>query len=211
MLKQCTALALVAVAAAGCTTVRETQPTQTAREQLIMSTAADLASEKITPNVPKGNTIFVDSSHFADDAEYRTSYAVARIQAQLLKEGYKIAGSADKADTIAEVSTGALSIDQADKLFGIPSAKIPIPLSSPINTPQLAIYKKAIRTGVAKFNVAFYDAKSGSLEDVVGPVYGFSHYDKSSIFGFGWKNSNLLPPAAQAEMEGKTPKGAAAQ
>lgn len=210
MLRQCAALALVAVTAAGCTTVRETQPTQTAREQLMMSTAADKASEKISPNVPRGNAIFVDSSRFGDNTEYRTNYAVARIQAQLLKDGYKIVGSPDNADTIAAASTGALSIDQADKLFGIPSATLPIPLTGPVNTPELAIYKKAIRTGVAKFNVAFYDARTGNMQDVVGPIYGFSHYDKSSIFGFSWKNSNLLPPAAQAEMEGKKPKNATA-
>jgi len=203
MLSKCAALALVGVVVTGCTTVRETQPTQTAREQLMMSTAADEASLKITPNVPQGNAIFVDSAQFSDDAEYRTEYAVARIQARLLKLGYRVVGSADKADTVAQISTGALSIDQRDQLWGIASAPIPIPLTGTIHTPELAIYKKATRTGVAKFNVAFYNAKTGDLQDVDGPVYGFSHYDKSTLFGYGWKKSNLLPPNVQAEMEGK--------
>lgn len=201
-----TGAALVAcLTAAGCTTIRETQPTQTAREQLMMSRAADLASAKIDPNVPKGNAIYVDTSNFQNSDEYHTHYAVAQIRARLLSEGYRLVGAADKADTIAEISTGALSIDQADTLFGVPSITVPIPLSGPVNTPEIALYKKARRTGVAKFDVSFFNAKTGDLQDVVGPVYGFSHYDRSSIMGFGWKNSNLLPPDAQAEMQGKTP------
>ncbi|MGB7757429.1 MAG: DUF6655 family protein [Salinisphaera sp.] len=190
---------------AGCTTVRETQPTQTAREQLMLSTAADLASAQIKPNVPQGNSVYVDSSEFTDDAEYKTKYAVAQIQSQLLADGYKLVGSADKADTIAEVSNGALSVDQADTLFGIPSIPIPIPLTGTVKTPELALYKKARRTGVAKFGVAFYNAKTGDMQDIVGPVYGFSHYDRSSIIGISWKHQNLLTPDQEARMAGETP------
>ncbi|HET7312902.1 DUF6655 family protein [Salinisphaera sp.] len=191
--------------AAGCTTIRETQPAQTAREQIMMSRAADLASVKIEPNVPKDNAIFVDATNFTSDATARTGYAIARITAQLLSEGYHIVGSADAADTIAEVSTGALSIDQSDTLFGLPSTPIPIPLSGTLTTPEVAIYKKAKRTGVAKFLVSFYSAKTGALQDVVGPVYGFSHFDRYSLFGFGWKHSNLLPPEALAAKQGEDP------
>ncbi|AWN16693.1 putative protein-transmembrane prediction [Salinisphaera sp. LB1] len=191
---------------AGCTTVRETQPTQTAREQLMLSTAADRASAQIKPNVPRGNAIYVDSSEFTDDAEYKTKYAIAQIQSQLLADGYKLVGSADKADTIALVSNGALSIDQANTMLGIPSIPIPIPLTGTVSTPEIAFYKKARRTGVAKFGIAFYNAKTGDMQDVVGPVYGFSHYDKSSIMGISWKHQNLLTPTQQARMNSEKPK-----
>ncbi|MGN8160134.1 DUF6655 family protein [Salinisphaera sp. RV14] len=194
------------LAVAGCTTVRETQPTQTAREQLMLSTAADHASAQIKPNVPRGNAIYVDSSEFTDNAEYKTKYAIAQIQSQLLADGYKLVGSADKADTIALVSNGALSIDQANTMLGIPSIPIPIPLTGTVSTPELAFYKKARRTGVAKFGIAFYNAKTGDMQDVVGPVYGFSHYDKSSILGISWKHQNLLTPTQQARMNSETPK-----
>lgn len=203
MLKQCAVFSLVAVAVAGCTTVRETQPTQTAREQLIMSSAADYASAQIHPNVPRGNAIFVDPAHFTDDSEYRTGYAITRIQSQLLSEGYKLVGAADQADTVAEISTGALSIDQSDTLVGIPSIPIPIPLTGTVTTPELAAFKKARRTGVAKFNIAFYNAKTGDLQDVVGPVYGFSHDNKSTLFGYSWRHQNIVPPADRDDLQGK--------
>lgn len=202
--KGAVALATVCLTLTACTTIRETQPSQTAREQLLLSTAADQASAKIAPNVPQGNAIYVDTSHFIDNGEYRTQYAVGRIRSQLLSEGYKLVGSADQADTVVEVSSGALSIDQADTLLGLPSIPIPIPLTGTVQTPELALYKKAARTGVAKFNLAFYNAKTGGMQDIVGPIYGFSHFDRSKILGIGWRNSNLLPPEAEAEMKGKT-------
>lgn len=196
------AVAATTLTAAGCTTIRETKPSQTAREQLMLSKAADLASAKIKPNLPAGDAIYVDTSYFSAGSEYRGKYAVARIRSQLLSDGYRLVGSAGKADTIAEISAGALSIDESNTLFGIPSITVPIPLSGPVSTPQIGFFKRGVRTGVAKFDVSFYDAKTGTLEDSVGPVYGFSHYNRSSLLGIGWKNSNLLPPKARAEMRG---------
>lgn len=200
-----TTLVFACLTVAGCTTVRRTQPTQTAREQLMLSTAADLASAQIKPNLPRGNAIYVDTSEFGDSSEYKTKYAIAQIRSQLLADGYKLVGSADEADTIAQVSNGALSIDQADILFGMPSIPLPIPLTGTVQTPQIALYQKARRTGVAKFGVAFYSAKTGEMQDIVGPVYGFSHDDRSSIMGISWQNQNLLTLDEQARMHGKTP------
>lgn len=199
------ALIFSCLSVAACTTVRQTQPSQTAREQLMLSTAADLASAQIKPNLPRGNAIYVDTSEFSDNSEYKTKYAIAQIRSQLLADGYKLVGSADKADTIAQVSNGALSIDQADIFFGMPSIPLPIPLTGTVQTPQVAVYHKARRTGVAKFGVAFYSAKTGDMQDIVGPVYGFSHDDRSSILGISWLHQNLLTQNEQARMHGKTP------
>ena len=171
-----------------------------------MTSAADYASAQITPNVPRGNAIFVDSSQFLTDEEYHPGYAVASIQSRLLEQGYKLVGSADAADTVARISTGALSIDQRDTLFGIPSIPIPIPLTGTVQTPELAAYKKKRRTGVAKFLVSFYDAKTGDMQDVVGPVYGFSHDNKSSLFGVSWRAQNLVPAEMQDDLQGKADK-----
>jgi hypothetical protein len=197
-------LLLICLSIVGCTTVRQTEPDQTAREQLRLSRAADLASAKIHPNLPKGNAIYIDTSYFPDNDDYRTHYAIARIRAQLLEDGYRLVDSADDADTIAEISSGALSIDHEDTLFGLPSTPIPIPLTGTVHTPEIALYKKRRYTGIAKFNIAFYNAKSGSLQGVKGPIYGFSHDDNAAILGIGWKHQNLLPPAVADEMKGKT-------
>lgn len=198
------ALALVTITGTGCTTTRETKPAQTAREQLMLSKAADLASAKINPNLPAGNAIFVDTSYFNAGSGYRGKYAIARIRSQLLSEGYRLVGTTHQADTVAEISTGALSVDQSHTQFGLPSFTIPVPLSGPFNTPRIALYQRARRIGIAKFNVSFYSAKTGQLEDIAGPVYGFSYDNHSSFLGIGigWAHNNLLPPQAKAAQKG---------
>ncbi len=185
---------LVLILLGGCTTLRETMPTQTARHQLLLSTAADQASAQIDPNVPAGNSIFVDASNFgSEDSEYQDEYAISTIKAALLRKGYRLAASADDADTILDISSGALSINRTERLFGIPSAAIPIPLAGPLETPELALWKSKDRTGIAKFLLTFYDANTGALQDASAPVYGFSYYDQSTILFYGTTESNLLP------------------
>jgi len=185
----------------GCTTLRETEPEQTARQQLLISSAADQASAQIAPNLPVGNTIYVDSSLFGTNEDYQDFYALNSINAALLRKGYSLAASPDEADAVLKVSNGALSIDRTSKLFGIPSATIPIPLTGPLKTPELALWKSDERTGVAKFLLVFYDARTGALLDANGPVYGFSHYDRSKTLFFGRTRSNLIPEQTKVRKE----------
>jgi hypothetical protein len=191
--------ALIAVLVSGCTTLRETSPTQTAREQLLLSKAADQASAEIQPNLPLGTKIYIDTSDFGVDngAEYQKEYAVGAIEAALLKDGYPIVPKPDDADTIASIRSGALSINKKKYLIGIPSAGVPIPFTGTLHTPTIAFYSNKKRTGVAKFGVAFYDAKTGAPENVMDPIYGFSHFNQYSVLFFGWTHSNLLPPAVK--------------
>lgn len=192
---------LILIALGGCTTLRQTEPPQTARQQLLLSTAADQASAKIKPDLPAGSSIFVDTSNFGYSSEYRSQYAIGAIKAALLKQGYSLAASADDADTILMVSSGALSINRTEQLFGIPSTAIPIPLAGPLETPELALWKSKERTGIAKFLLAFYDADTGMLQHGGEPLYGFSHYDQSSILFYGTTESNLLPERLQKRKE----------
>lgn len=186
---------------AGCTTIRETQPSQTARHQLLLTAAADDVSTKIAPNLPPGTRIYVDTTNFGSEGEYRSKYMISAVKAALLRQGYGLVNDIADADTIADISNGALSVDRVGKLFGIPSADIPIPLAGPVSTPELAIWKSKKRTGVAKVLLSFYDTKTGLLQSGGNPVFGYSHYNRSSILFYGRTYSDLKdePPKARAK------------
>lgn len=181
----------------GCTTIRETNPTQTAREQLLMSKAVDNAGAQIHPNLPAGNKIYVDTSDFGDNAEYNKTYAIGVIKTALLKRGYDLVAKPGDADTILNIRAGALSINEKNSLLGIPSITLPVPLSGPITTPEIGFWKSKHRRGVAKLGLTFYNAHSGTLEDAIGPIYGFSHYNTNSLLFVGWTNSDLLPSSSK--------------
>lgn len=181
----------------GCASVRETQPPTTANEQLLISRAADEAAAQIDPTVATASRIFIDTRHFKSEND--THYAVSAITTRLLEAGYEIVPSRSEAESIATLRTGALSINKKEQLwFGIPSVTVPIPLAGPFETPGLDLFKTVERTGVAKFGVTFRDARTGALQDSIGPIYGFSHHNRRKILMMGWSSSDLIPAEAEA-------------
>lgn len=176
---------------AGCTTLRQTEPTQTARHQLLLSTAADNVGAQIDPNLPPGTRIYLDTDNFESEDEYHSQYMIGAVTAALLRQGYALARSTSEADTIADISNGAMSINRVDKLFGIPSGDIPIPLTGTLATPELSLWKSNRRTGIAKVLLTFYDAETGILQAGGVPLYGYSHYDRSSLLFYGTTDTDL--------------------
>ena len=175
----------------GCTTMRESLPSRTATEQLLISTAADHASDKLQMRLPKGTKAFIDDSRFeATDGKY----AAAAIRDALLRQGLDIVDDKVKAQTVVELRSGALSIDQSSLIVGIPSFTVPIPLAGPFTTPELALYGTHQTRGIAKFGAAAYDPATGLLIVSIGPAYGYSEVTERTVFFFiSWTKQDILP------------------
>jgi hypothetical protein len=194
----------IILALGGCSTERKTDPPRTATEQLLISAAADRAAERVKLDVPKGAKLFVDSSNFdGTDAKY----AIAALREQLLRDGGRLVSSRTDADYVVEIRSGALSIDENSVLVGIPQMDIPIPLAgSSFSFPEIALFKKEERKGVAKFAAAGYGAEDGMLADASAPQYGFSHETEWIVLLFiSWRTSDLLPESAREPIIDVTP------
>jgi hypothetical protein len=188
-------IALIAVATAlavsGCTTVRESSPQRTATEQLLISTAADRAAERLALRVPSGARVFVDAANFEG---IDSKYAIGAIRDHLLRTGMKLVADRGNADTVVEIRAGALSVDEKQLLVGIPQMNIPIPLAGSFSFPEIALFKTRERKGVAKFAATAYGAAEGSLVDSSGPQYGYSHQTEWVVLLFlSWTSSDLIP------------------
>jgi hypothetical protein len=182
----------ILLALAACSTVNDTAPQRSATEEMLISTAADRAAEKLTLALPKKDKVFVDASNVdGTDAKY----AVATIRAHLLQKGIRLVDDKKAAHTIVELRAGALSIDKSQNLIGIPSFNIPIPLSTtPLSTPEVALYKNDDQKGVAKFAIIAYDAKQGKLISSEVPQYGYSHKTKRTVLiFFTWTDNDAAP------------------
>lgn len=186
------ALMLVALAAGGCTTQRETEPARTATEQLLISTAADHAAARLVLGIPPGTKVFLDATNFEG---IDGKYAIGAIRDHLLKEGLWLVDLRSEADAIVEIRSGALSTDKHDALVGIPQFDIPIPLAgSDLTFPEIALYKESQRRGVAKFAATGYDAETGRHLGSTGPQYGFSHKTEWTVLLFiSWTSTNAIP------------------
>ncbi|RYF13084.1 MAG: hypothetical protein EOO77_16225 [Oxalobacteraceae bacterium] len=166
-------LALLAILLlTGCTTTRVTLPQRSATEQLLISEAAEAAAVAIHLNLGSRKA-FLDTTNFEGvDARY----AMSAIRESLLRQGNAIVDNRDLADTIIEVRAGALSIDSATKVLGIPSVDVPR-----FFIPGLNIVSRTRNTGVARFSLFAYDRATGKLVALVAPVTGYSRRDTKSF------------------------------
>lgn len=193
-------IAFIAIAAAlavsGCTTARESSPQRTATEQLLISTAADRAAERLALRIPQGARVFVDAGNFEG---IDSKYAIGAIRDYLLKTGARLVADRGNADTVVEIRSGALSVDEKQLLVGIPQMNIPIPLAGSFSFPEIALFKKRDREGIAKFAATGYGATDGNLVDSSGPQYGYSRQTDWVVLLFlSWTSSDVTPEEPDA-------------
>jgi len=172
-----------------CTTERESNPTRTATEQLIISAAADRAAAQMSAPLSPGTKIFVDAQYFEG---LDSKYTIGAIRDQLAKNGAQLVADRGSADVVVEIRSGAQSIDQTSTLVGIPSFDIPIPLTGAFKFPEIALFKKAQQIGTAKIAATGYEQKSGAYEFSVKPDEGLSHRTKWTVLIFiSWETDDL--------------------
>lgn len=199
------AAAISLMALAGCTTVRVTEPSQTATEQLLVSTAVDHAVERLKPTLPAAAKVFVDTSYFDTapaDGLLLPKYAIGTVRDALLRQGAHLVDNKKAASVVVELRTGGASIDHDTFLIGIPSFSVPIPLAGAFTFPQIALYERDRQTGLAKLAVTAYDTKSGALAATTGPRYGTSDRTHYVVLLFvSWTRSDLVPPRLEGKVD----------
>ncbi|MBU1324351.1 MAG: hypothetical protein KJ676_03840 [Alphaproteobacteria bacterium] len=177
---------------AACASTTETYPGRTATEQLLVARAADDAVDGLTLPVPKTSRIFVDDSYFRAEA---APYAVSAIRESLSKGGHALARTREEADVIFEIRAGALSLEQMRRVFGVPEMRIPINDSfNVVSLPELSVYSRRDRVGVAEFSGFLYDARTGVPLGVVDPLTGQFRIRSHKLFMiFSWGQQRLDP------------------
>lgn len=163
----------------GCGTLwKTTLPTQTALDQILLSTAADRAASLMTTDY-QGQIVanlgrnlgktFIDAKNFntldAKNLSYENQqYALHAIRSRFLDAGVVLVDDPTTADTIIEIAVGALSVDNTHSLVGIPAMALPIPLAGNVSIPEIPLYKKETNRGLAKFAINLRDAHSGKAK-----------------------------------------------
>src|SRR3546814_525808 len=116
-----------------CTTARETSPSRTATEQLLISAAADRAANALALNIPPASQVYVADTYFEGTD---SKYAIAALRARLLTLGARLVDERPQADVVVDLRSGALSIDESKTLVGVPGFDLPIPLAGPLGVPE---------------------------------------------------------------------------
>jgi len=145
-----------------------------------------------------GRSVYLDLTYFDS---YDSKYAEGEIRDALFRAGAFLVSSETNADVVIEARSGALAIDNDTILFGIPNMSVPIPLSVPIEIPEIALYKTQTQHSYAKFALLAYVNRSRAHIYSSGPIDGKSFHDYHKILFISWVATDI------PEKE-KTPKKA---
>lgn len=159
-----------ALLVAGCASTSETNPGRTATEQLLMARAADLAVDGLRLPIPPGSRVFVENRYFQGEG---SAYATSAVRGALSEAGFALADEKSQADAVFELRAGTMSLEQMRRVVGLPPLAVPINENfNVVSLPELSLYSRRDRVGVAEFSGFVYDARTGAPLGAVTPMVG---------------------------------------
>jgi len=162
---------------AGCTTRTVSSTPRTAIEQLLLSTAVDLAFDKISLPKLADKKVYLD---FSNLQSYDSEYVKSAFKTYVASTGAAIVEKPEQADYIIQISCGALGNEYKDTLLGIPALPVP---GSPMALPELALWKHVEQDGIAKFLITVY-----SNGQAISKKYYYGKAERDESF-FLWMRS----------------------
>ena len=149
------------VFSAGCMTFRESNTTRTPEEQILLSKAVDYSLTEAVSAGLLGKRTFVDATNIdCTDKAYVTD----AVKQGLASKGARIVDKAGDAEAVVTVRVGMLATQSGTELIGLPTFKLPAILTSgTLETPEIALFKRATQEGLAKVCLTAYDCKTREL------------------------------------------------
>jgi len=186
------ATAVACVLVASCASTTETNPGRTATEQLLLARAADRAVEHLILPLTIGSRVYVDATYFRAE---NSDYAISAIRQSVSEAGYALASSRDDADAVFELRAGALSLEQMRRVVGLPPVAVPINENfNVVSIPELSVYSRRDRVGIAEFTGFLYDADTGAPLGAVTPMIGEFRIRSHKVFMvIAWGQQSLEP------------------
>jgi hypothetical protein len=180
----------------GCASMRVTNSRSTATEQYLQSQAVSQAIGQLSADVMRDRRVFVDATYLTGSKETAPeySYLLGELRSRLLTTGVRLTDNRADAQIILEVRSGAVGVDRAEFLLGIP----PITFSADSEgngaaTPELAIIKTTSQAGYASVAFVAYWADTGEIVASSGPFTGRTLRQDYWILGTGPRTVGDIP------------------
>jgi hypothetical protein len=167
---------------------RFSDPPRTATEQLLLSTATDLAVGEMDLSRLSGRKAVLDPANVDG---YDKAYALGALAQRLNEAGALLVGDRKDAEAVVSARAGALSADRADMLIGVPELSVPTPFGGQLRTPEIAFLKQTRLTGIVKLALHAYEHPSGKHILSVGPLSGKSYYTLWTVLGLSFRVTDI--------------------
>ena len=199
-LKTVPVLACAALALSACASAVQTRPGRTATEQLLVAHATERAASDFKIEAAPGTRVYLDPVNFVGEW---APYAISALRQRILTSGLALAQNREAADLVVEVRMGALSIDQMQRVLGVPALTLPTgDRYSTFTVPELSLYSQTERSGVAEFSAFAYDPRTGAPAKVIRRVSGQTQMRSHKfLMVMSWGQQEVKPgdPALDVE------------
>lgn len=175
---RCFCSILICIAAAGCSTTKQSNTARTAREQLLVSGAIDQSLSKVDFSALNGQKVYLEEKYLECTDK---GYLVGSIRHRAMYNGARIVGKPEDADIVLELRSGGVGTDLADSYFGIPEIVLP----GMMTLPQVKLINKTNQTVVAKIGLVAYDAKTQEMLGTGGVSSALSDDNNWFVLGMG--------------------------
>ena len=176
-MKKAVPLVLVMLFAAACSSRLVTNPPRSAIEQLLLSGAVDKALARFYLPELVNQKVFVD---FTNLAAYDQEYVRAATRARVCRIGAILVDSADEADYVVEVASGALSIEFKEAVVGLPALPVP---NAPVPVPEAPLSRSTEQTGIFKLFIFVH-----SHGRFVAANHYYAKIDREESFVLWWRS-----------------------
>lgn len=183
---------LMGIFLSACTTSKVTTTPRSAVEMALMSESAELALLGLRGDLPTGARFYLDTSEFeAVDEEF----VLSTLRLELLRQGLLAVEEREEADVIVIPRTAISAIDENSSLIGIPDLPIPVPGVGVIQTPEIALFKRAKQIGLTRLGYYGLNQGDSSLAFDAGTASGRSTYTRWTVlFMISFRTTNLSEP-----------------
>lgn len=169
---------VLAFAATGCSTMKQSDTSRTGLEQLLISTAVDQSLDKVDFQQISGARV-----HFKSDLLecVDKNYVVLATKKRLQQANCTLVDKPEDADVTLEIASGGVGTDRTEMVVGTPE----IPLGMMGNIPKINLYERNKAMGTAKLLVMATDVKTQHA--VVLSDYSLARSDHQhwTMFGAG--------------------------
>ena len=179
-----TACLTLALALAGCGTIKTTNSPRTGTEQLLLTSAWDDALQKVDFTPLTGVPVFLDTANLASTDQ---GWMISSIRQAMLAKGVLLRPKLEQAQWVVVASVGAYGTDEQNWLLGISQTTIPPTITGvPAGTiPKISLAERNTQQGVAKLGLFAYERGSGRLAWRSGTVMATSNAKEVYLGGVG--------------------------
>ncbi|QSH41409.1 hypothetical protein P0136_08195 [Lentisphaerota bacterium ZTH] len=173
----------------GCQTNNFTNTKRSSEEQLLCTTAVDLALSKVEFPQVIDKKVYIESKRL-DSVD--KEYVQGALRRKVAMSGAMLCDEKSAADIVLEVFSGCVGTSKTSWLVGVPNFSIAIPLAGTVSIPEIAVMKREREGGTGKIGMIMLSNKTHKSILDIPLLYGDSYYNTFVILFVPFTTTNAI-------------------